>query len=64
MVLHAELFPLVSQLNLSVLAALQPAEVGQLGDMLERLQLRSDMLTKQTALPLANRRGGGTARQG
>jgi len=61
--LHAELFPLISQLNQSVLAALQPAEVSLLGDMLERLQHNADKLANQTALPPANRRGGGTARR-
>ena len=60
--LHAELFPLISRLNQSVLAALQPAEVSLLGNMLERLQRTADMLANQTALPPANRRGGGTAR--
>jgi DNA-binding MarR family transcriptional regulator len=60
--LHAELFPLISQLNQSVLAALQPAEVSLLSDMLERLQGSADRLANQTALPQANRRGGGTAR--
>lgn len=61
--LHAELFPLISQLNQSVLAALNAAEVSQLGDMLERLQRSADMLADQTALPPANRRSGGTARR-
>ena len=60
--LHTQLFPLVSQINRDVLAALQPEEVALLTDMLARLQHSAEVLASQTSLPLANRRGGGKAR--
>lgn len=59
--LHSELFPLVCQINGDVLAALTPQETALLGDMLERLQERADMLAAQTGLPLADRRHGSSA---
>lgn len=61
--LHSELFPLVCQINGDVLATLTPQETALLGDMLERLQERADMLAAQTGLPLADRRHGSSARR-
>lgn len=60
--LHGELFPLVSQINRDVLAALEPQEVALLDDMLERLQQRADAMAAQGGLPLADRRRGGSTR--
>jgi DNA-binding MarR family transcriptional regulator len=61
--LHSRLFPLVSQINGDVLAALTPEEAAQLGDMLERLQQRADVMAKQDGLPLADRRHGSSGRR-
>ncbi len=61
--LHRELFPLVSRINREVLAALTPAETATLGEMLERLQQRADILAGQDGLPLADRRHGSSARR-
>lgn len=60
--MHSALFPLVSQINRDLLAALTPQETAQLGEMLERLQLRADVMADQTGLPLADRRHGSSAR--
>jgi len=62
-VLYNELFPLVSQINREVLAALTPQETALLGDMLERLQQRANGLAGQDGLPLADRRHGSSARR-
>lgn len=61
--LHRDLFPRVSQINGDVLAALTPQETALLGDMLERLQQRADIMAGQTGLPLADRRHGSSARR-
>ncbi len=61
--LHTELFPLVSQINREVLAALTPRETALLGEMLERLQQRADAMAGQNGLPLADRRHGSSARR-
>lgn len=61
--LHSALFPLVSQINREVLAALTPREMALLGEMLERLQQRADGLAGQNGLPLADRRHGSSARR-
>ena len=61
--LHSELFPLVSQINREVLAALEPGETAKLGEMLERLQQRADLMAGQNDLPLADRRHGSSARR-
>lgn len=61
--LHGELFPLVSQINGDVLAALTSEETAQLGDMLERLQQHANVMAKQDGLPLADRRHGSSARR-
>ncbi|OOG43882.1 MarR family winged helix-turn-helix transcriptional regulator [Polaromonas sp. A23] len=61
--LHSELFPLVSQINGDVLAALTTQETALLGDMLERLQQRANVMAEQSGLPLADRRHGSSARR-
>ncbi|MDO8373837.1 MAG: hypothetical protein Q7T39_18090, partial [Polaromonas sp.] len=61
--LHSALFPLVSRINRDVLAALTPGETAQLGEMLERLQQRADVMAGQNGLPLADRRHGSSARR-
>jgi DNA-binding MarR family transcriptional regulator len=61
--LHAELFPLVSQINREVLSALTPGETATLGDMLERLQQQANVMAGQDGLPLADRRHGSSARR-
>lgn len=60
---YNELFPLVSQVNREVLQALTPEETTQLGDMLERLQLRANVMAAQNGLPLADRRHGSSAQR-
>ena len=60
--LHQALFPLTSQINREVLAALMPQEVARLDDMLKRLQQRADDMAAQGGLPLADRRHGGSTR--
>jgi DNA-binding MarR family transcriptional regulator len=61
--LHAELFPLVTQVNRELLAALTPAETARLGEMLHRLQQVADVMASQDGLPLADRRHGSSARR-
>ena len=61
--LHQNFFPLVSQINQDVLAALTPAEVVLLHSMLERLQRNADVMAAQDGLPLADRRHGSSARR-
>lgn len=61
--LHSALFPLVSRINRDVLAALTSKETAQLGEMLERLQQRADVMAGQNGLPLADRRHGSSARR-
>ena len=61
--LHAQLFPLVGQINRDVLRVLQPQEITLLADMLARLQLSADVLAAEGGLPLADRRHGGSARR-
>jgi DNA-binding MarR family transcriptional regulator len=61
--LHSELFPLVSQINREVLAALTPRETTLLGEMLDRLQQVADVMADQDGLPLADRRHGSSARR-
>lgn len=61
--LYNKLFPLVSQINREVLEALTPQETAQLGDMLERLQQRANVMAEQKGLPLADRRHGSSARR-
>ncbi|MEO6016722.1 MAG: MarR family winged helix-turn-helix transcriptional regulator [Polaromonas sp.] len=61
--LHLKLFPLVSQINRDVLAVLQPGETAVLSTLLESLQRRADVMSALEDLPLADRRGGGSARQ-
>jgi DNA-binding MarR family transcriptional regulator len=62
MAMHASLFPIVSQINRDVLAALNAHESQQLDDMLTRLQQSADALAANTSPPLADRRRGGSGR--
>ncbi|MDP2819032.1 MAG: MarR family transcriptional regulator [Polaromonas sp.] len=61
--LHAQLFPLVRQINQDVLQVLQPAEIALLADILTRLQQSADTLAAEGGLPLADRRHGSSARR-
>ena len=61
--LHAQLFPLVRQINRDVLRVLLPQEITLLADMLARLQQSADALAAEGGLPLADRRHGGSARR-
>jgi DNA-binding MarR family transcriptional regulator len=61
--LHAQLFPLVVQINQDVLRVLQPQEISLLADMLARLQHSADVLAAEGGLPLADRRHGSSARR-
>lgn len=54
--LHAELFPLVAQINRELLAGFSADEVAQLQALLERLQARAELELGARALPKANRR--------
>ncbi|MGC1172186.1 MarR family winged helix-turn-helix transcriptional regulator [Polaromonas sp.] len=61
--LHSKLFPLVSQINRDVLSALTLEETALLGEMLERLQQRANIMAGQNDLPLADRRHGSSGRR-
>lgn len=58
--LHGELFPLVKEINLDLLAGLSPQEVLALDGMLTRMQARAERLAAATQdeLPKADRRRG------
>lgn len=61
--LHAELFPLVKEINLDLMADLSQEEVAALDGMLARLQRRADLRAAATQgeLPKADRRRGRSA---
>lgn len=61
--LHAQLFPLVRQINSGVLQVLQPEEITLLADILTRLQQSADALAAEGGLPLADRRHGSSAQR-
>ena len=61
--IHAELFPLVQDINAQLMAALSPGDAAQLDRSLVRLQARAESLLASDAcaqLPKADRRRGGT----
>ena len=60
--LHAALFPLVSDINRGLLAALPAGDVQQLERMLDTLQQRADAMVETAELPKADRRRGARAR--
>jgi DNA-binding MarR family transcriptional regulator len=60
--LYAAVFPLVMQINQSLLSALTTAEVDTLDKALVRLQLRADEMVADTELPKAGRRHGARVR--
>ena len=60
--MHKSLFPLVSQINRDVLAALNAHEVQLLDDLLTRLQQSASALAAKSSPPLADRRRGGSGR--
>jgi DNA-binding MarR family transcriptional regulator len=62
MAMHQSLFPLVSQINRDVLAALDAHELQLLDDLLTRLQLSAEALAAKSSPPLADRRRGGSGR--
>jgi DNA-binding MarR family transcriptional regulator len=59
---HAELFPLVCEINRELLSPLPPAEVQRLFAMLGDLQRQADLMVEQAELPKADRRRGIRAR--
>ena len=60
--IHAELFPLVRQINAELMAALEPAEAEQFDRSLARLQAQAERLLSSACadLPKADRRHGGS----
>jgi DNA-binding MarR family transcriptional regulator len=62
MAMHESLFPLVSQINRDVLAALNAQELQLLDVLLTRLQLSAQALAAKSSPPLADRRRGGSGR--
>lgn len=60
--LHRALFPLVCEINQSLLAPLSAEDVRHLDGMLEQLQSRATQLVDAAELPKADRRRGGRAR--
>lgn len=53
--LHAELFPLVSAINVELMAALGASDAGHFLASLERLQIRAEAMLAQADLPKADR---------
>ncbi|MCJ0765119.1 MarR family winged helix-turn-helix transcriptional regulator [Variovorax terrae] len=62
--LYAELFPLVVQLNASLLSVLEGSDVHRLDAALDELQQRADAMVAQAELPKADRRRGGRTHRG
>ena len=60
--LHAELFPLVCEINRGLLSPLSSGDVQQLQAMLATLQQRADTMVQAAELPKADRRRGARAR--
>jgi len=60
--LHAELFPLVCEINRGLLSPLAAPEVQRLDAMLGQMQEQADRMVQQAELPKADRRRGGRAR--
>lgn len=60
--LHRALFPLVCEINQSLLAPLAAEDVRRLEEMLEQMQQRATELVGAAELPKADRRRGGRAR--
>jgi len=60
--LHAELFPLVCEINRGLLSPLAAPEVQRLDATLAALQEQADRMVQQAELPKADRRRGGRAR--
>ena len=61
--LHSELFPIVAQINLDLLKALEPSAVQALDAGLRALQHQAEAMARQPDQPRANRRGGQAARR-
>ena len=59
---HQALFPLVCEINRSLLAPLSGDDVARLDRMLSRMQDEAARLVEAAELPKANRRRGGRAR--
>lgn len=59
--LHAALYPLVVEINQTLLSPLTAARVGELDAALDALQRQADTMVQQAELPRANRRRGGHA---
>ena len=62
MAMHQSLFPLVSQINCDVLAALNAHELQLLDDLLTRLQQSAAAVAAKSTPPRADRRRGGSRR--
>jgi DNA-binding MarR family transcriptional regulator len=61
--LHAELFPLVCEINRGLLSPLAAEEAGRLDAMLAALQDRADTMVRAAELPKADRRRGARTRR-
>lgn len=60
--LHAELFPLVCEINRGLLSPLAPGEVERLDGSLAAMQAQAERMVQVAELPKADRRRGGRAR--
>ncbi|MDE2604860.1 MAG: MarR family transcriptional regulator [Burkholderiales bacterium] len=61
--LHAQLFPLVCEINRGLLSPLGADEAGRLDAMLAALQDRADAMVRAAELPKADRRRGARTRR-
>lgn len=59
---HAQLFPLVVQINRELAGGLQAAEIELLETALDRLELQAERLSHKAGQPKADRRRGGRVR--
>lgn len=61
---HDQLFPLVRQINVGLLAPLSGADIARLDAQLDALQAQADRMLQGAELPKADRRRGQRARRG
>jgi DNA-binding MarR family transcriptional regulator len=61
--LHAQMFPLVRQINVGLLQPLSAADVARLDTQLDALQQQADRMLESAQLPKADRRRGQRARR-
>jgi len=61
--LYAQLFPMVAQINVQLLSALEPGGAEQLDGTLDRLQAKAESLAAGADLPKADRRRRGALKR-